>query len=63
MLVFDCDLAGSVKVDGFAKLCPDNYVEAGIQEHMTATAAGRGLGRGSRLRMGRFRRLRERRGL
>lgn len=40
MLVFDCDLAGSVKVDGFAKLCPDNYVEAGIQEHMTATAAG-----------------------
>lgn len=40
MLVFDCDLAGSVKVDGFAKVCPDNYVEAGIQEHMTATAAG-----------------------
>lgn len=40
MLVFDCDLAGSVKVDGFAKACPDNYVEAGIQEHATATAAG-----------------------
>ncbi|MDO4560062.1 MAG: transketolase [bacterium] len=40
MLVFDCDLAGSVKVDGFAKACPDNYVEAGIQEHTTATAAG-----------------------
>lgn len=40
MLVFDCDLAGSVKVDGFAKVCPDSYVEAGIQEHSTATTAG-----------------------
>lgn len=40
ILVFDCDLAGSVKVDGFAKVCPDNFVEAGIQEHATATVAG-----------------------
>ena len=40
ILVFDCDLAGSVKVDGFAKACPDMFIEAGIQEHMTATAAG-----------------------
>ena len=40
ILVFDCDLAGSVKVDGFAKVCPDNFVEAGIQEHAVATAAG-----------------------
>ncbi|MDO5114921.1 MAG: transketolase [Synergistaceae bacterium] len=40
LLVFDCDLAGSVKVDGFAKLCPENFIEAGIQEHCVATAAG-----------------------
>ena len=40
ILVFDCDLAGSVKVDGFAKVCPASFVEAGIQEHATATAAG-----------------------
>ena len=40
ILVFDCDLAGSVKVDGFAKVCPDNYIEAGIEEHSTATTAG-----------------------
>jgi len=40
ILVFDCDLAGSVKVDGFAKVCPDYFIEAGIQEHATATVAG-----------------------
>ncbi|MDO5563327.1 MAG: transketolase [Synergistaceae bacterium] len=40
ILVFDCDLAGSVKVDGFEKACPDNFVEIGIQEHSAATAAG-----------------------
>lgn len=40
ILVFDCDLAGSVKVDGFAEICPDNFIEAGIQEHATAAAAG-----------------------
>lgn len=40
ILVFDCDLAGSVKVDGFAKVCPDNFIEAGIQEHAAATIAG-----------------------
>ena len=40
ILVFDCDLAGSVKVDGFEKVCPENFVEAGIQEHSAATAAG-----------------------
>ena len=40
ILVFDCDLAGSVKVDGFAKVCPDNFIETGIQEHATATVAG-----------------------
>jgi transketolase len=40
IIVFDCDLAGSVKVDGFAKACPDNFIQAGIQEHSTATVAG-----------------------
>ena len=40
ILVFDCDLAGSVKVDGFAKVCPDNFIEIGIQEHAAATIAG-----------------------
>ena len=27
-------------MDGFAKVCPDEFIEAGIQEHTTATAAG-----------------------
>lgn len=40
ILVFDCDLAGSVKVDGFAGACPDWYYENGIQEHATAAIAG-----------------------
>lgn len=40
ILVFDCDLAGSVKVDAFAAACPDWYLENGIQEHATATIAG-----------------------
>ncbi|QTX33096.1 transketolase [Aminithiophilus ramosus] len=40
LLVFDCDLAGSVKVDGFAAACPRSFVETGIQEHATATVAG-----------------------
>ncbi len=40
LLVFDCDLAGSVKTDGFAKACPQWFVQGGIQEHNTATAAG-----------------------
>ena len=40
VLVFDCDLAGSVKTGDFAKKCPDWFIQAGIQEHSTATAAG-----------------------
>lgn len=40
MLVFDCDLAGSVKTDGFAERCPDSFIQTGIQEHSTATVAG-----------------------
>lgn len=38
--VFDCDLAGSVKVDGFAKTFPANFFQSGIQEHNTCTIAG-----------------------
>lgn len=38
--VFDCDLASSVKTDGFAKYFPDNFFQSGIQEHNTATIAG-----------------------
>ncbi|WP_303296603.1 transketolase [Pyramidobacter piscolens] len=40
VLVFDCDLAGSVKTGEFAKKCPDNFIQCGIQENTTATAAG-----------------------
>ena len=40
IVVFDCDLAGSVKTDGFMKACPDYFFEGGIQEHNTATIAG-----------------------
>lgn len=39
-LVFDCDLAGSVKTDGVAKNHPGMFVQSGIQEHNTATVAG-----------------------
>ena len=39
-LVFDCDLAGSVKTGEFASLCPEWFVQTGIQEHATATVAG-----------------------
>ena len=40
VLVFDCDLAGSVKTGEFAKKCPDNFIQCGIQENTTATATG-----------------------
>jgi transketolase len=40
ILVFDCDLAGSVKTKAFAEACPDFFIQAGIQEHSTATVAG-----------------------
>ena len=40
ILAMDCDLAGSVKLDGFAKATPDYFFEMGIQEHATATIAG-----------------------
>jgi transketolase len=39
-LVFDCDLAGSVKTDEFAKRYPGHFFQGGIMEHNTATMAG-----------------------
>lgn len=40
MAVFDCDLAKSVKTDGFAMKYPNNFFQFGISEHSTATTAG-----------------------
>jgi len=38
-LVFDCDLAGSVKTEEFAAHYPDHFFQSGIMEHHTATCA------------------------
>ncbi|MBN2429939.1 MAG: transketolase [Acidobacteria bacterium] len=38
--VFDCDLTGSVKTDGFAEINPRNFFQSGVMEHHTAVAAG-----------------------
>ena len=40
VLVFDCDLAESVKTKAFAEAFPDRFVQSGVQEHATATIAG-----------------------
>ena len=40
VLVFDCDLMESVKTKAFAEAYPDRFVQAGVQEHATATIAG-----------------------
>ena len=40
IVVFDCDLASSVKTAGFAKQFPFHFFQGGIQEHNTATIAG-----------------------
>jgi transketolase len=40
ILVFDCDLAESVKTKAFAEAFPDRFVQSGVQEHATATIAG-----------------------
>ena len=40
IVVFDCDLASSVKTAGFAKQFPNHFFQGGIQEHNTATTAG-----------------------
>lgn len=41
VLGFTCDLEGSVKMKDFHKISPEGFFEAGIQEHNTATMAGR----------------------
>jgi transketolase len=40
ILGISCDLEGSVKMDGFHRLYPEAFFEAGIQEHHAATLAG-----------------------
>lgn len=40
ILTFDCDLAGSVKLDKVEKEYPETLIECGIQEHHTAVCAG-----------------------
>ncbi len=40
MAVFDCDLEGSVKVGAFHAAHPENFFQAGIQEHHTAACTG-----------------------
>lgn len=40
ILVFDCDLAGSVKTAAFGKKCPENFYQCGIEENNVATVAG-----------------------
>ncbi len=39
LAVFDCDLMGSVKTNGFAKEMPETFIQAGIMEHHTAVCA------------------------
>ena len=39
-LVFDCDLADSVKTSAYGKEFPNHHFQAGIMEHHTASAAG-----------------------
>ena len=38
--VLDCDLAQSVKTDGFWRAFPDRFVECGVGEHNAATVGG-----------------------
>jgi len=38
--VLDCDLAVSVKTDGFAAARPDGFVQCGVGEHNAATVSG-----------------------
>ena len=38
--VLDCDLTESVKTNKFAEVRPQNFFEAGVSEHTTATIAG-----------------------
>lgn len=38
--VFDCDLASSVRTEGFAKVMPDNFIQVGISEHNASALSG-----------------------
>ncbi|MCM8816639.1 MAG: transketolase [Candidatus Omnitrophica bacterium] len=40
IIVFDCDLASSVKTDIFAKNFPERFFQCGVQEHHAATVSG-----------------------
>lgn len=40
ILGISCDLEGSVKMGGFRKVVPQNFIEAGIAEHNAAVVAG-----------------------
>ncbi len=40
IVVFDCDLAGSVKTADFAKIAPERFIQSGIMEHNTSVVAG-----------------------
>jgi transketolase len=40
IMVFDCDLTSSVRTSIFSEKIPSRFVQCGIQEHCTATAAG-----------------------
>jgi transketolase len=40
IVVFDCDLQGSVKTGDFEKVNPERFIQGGIMEHNTAVAAG-----------------------
>lgn len=40
VVVFDCDLAGSVKTNGVEINFPENFFQCGISEHHTAVCAG-----------------------
>jgi transketolase len=40
IVVFDCDLQGSVKTNDFEKVNPQRFIQGGIMEHNTAVAAG-----------------------
>lgn len=41
VVAFSADLKGSVKLGGFQTAAPAGFIEGGIQEHNSATAAGR----------------------
>jgi len=40
VIVVDCDLKSSVKTDGFANACPENFVQLGVAEHNAAAMSG-----------------------